>query len=230
MCRAPQGLFQLCLAASAFGAIPGVAASAASSATRGTAASASSATRGIAASRSSATDASETCGGAGHCRASHTRSRTSGTRGGYFRLRCRRGPRLGIGLRCSPPTLPSPAPLAAPTGGVRRDDDRPEAIEHAPDWRRAPGAAARSRDALLVQARCDARQARYAGRLCRRCAETAQGLACRIRLQIAEIKAYGARNGRPSKIYRRIDRHSPLRRRLRRAEWESFRHARNVTA
>lgn len=131
-----------------FSAIPGVAASAASSATRGTAASASSATRGIAASRSSATDASETCGGAGHCRASHTQSRTSGTRGGYFRLRCRRGPRLGIGLRCSPPTLPSPAPLAAPTGGVRRDDDRSEAIEHAPDRRRAPGAAARSRDAL----------------------------------------------------------------------------------
>jgi hypothetical protein len=151
VCRAPQGLFQLCLAASAFGAIPGVAASAASSATRGTAASASSATRGIAASRSSATDASETCGGAGHCRASHTRSRTSGTRGGYFRLRCRRGPRLGIGLRCSPPTLPSPAPLAAPTAGVRRDDDRSEAIEHAPDLRRAPGAAARSRDALLFK-------------------------------------------------------------------------------
>jgi hypothetical protein len=109
------------------------------------------ATRGIAASRSSATDASETCGGAGHCRASHTRSRTSGTRGGYFRLRCRRGPRLGIGLRCSPPTLPSPAPLAAPTAGVRRDDDRSEAIEHAPDLRRAPGAAARSRDALLFK-------------------------------------------------------------------------------
>jgi hypothetical protein len=151
VCRAPQRLFQLCVAASAFSAIPGVAASAASSATRGTAASAPSATRGIAASRSSATDASETCGGAGHCRASHTRSRTSGTRGGYFRLRCRRGPRLGIGLRCSPPTLPSPAPLAAPTGGVRRDDDRSEAIEHAPDLRRAPGAAARSRDALLFK-------------------------------------------------------------------------------